>query len=92
MLEPLVSHKSGLAQKRGQPSVQEQGGEVFAQLIGRGELQGVSAASYGLFDKAPIGLTRPESAVMAALIRAPNAEVNPFGIQRFQHTEGLGQF
>lgn len=39
----------------------------------RGEIQGLSAASVGLFDKAPSALTLPEAAVIAALIRAPNA-------------------
>ena len=39
----------------------------------RGELQGIAAASWGLFDKAPSGLDKSESAVLAALIRAPNA-------------------
>lgn len=50
--------------------------EAYINLVHyRGELQGIGAASYGLFDKAPAGLTRPESSVMAALIRAPNASV-----------------
>ena len=40
----------------------------------RGELQGVAAASSILFGKAPHGLTEGEAAVLAALIRAPNAE------------------
>jgi len=39
----------------------------------RGELQGLAAASWGLFDKAPSGLDRRDSAVLAALIRAPQA-------------------
>ena len=50
--------------------------EAYMNLISyRGELQGVAAASFGLFDKAPLGLTRPEAAVIAALIRSPNANV-----------------
>ena len=40
----------------------------------RGELQGVSAMSHGLFGKAPHGLDRREAAIAAALIRAPNAD------------------
>jgi penicillin-binding protein 1C len=40
-----------------------------------GELQGVGAASSVLFGKAPHGLSAPEAAVLAALLRAPNAEV-----------------
>jgi penicillin-binding protein 1C len=39
----------------------------------RGELQGLRAASQGLFQKAPSGLDRAESAVLAALVRAPGA-------------------
>ena len=39
----------------------------------RGELQGVAAASSILFGKAPHGITDGEAAVLAALIRAPNA-------------------
>ena len=40
----------------------------------RGELQGVQAASWGLFGKAASGLDKRESAVLAALIRAPSAK------------------
>ncbi|MBI5379829.1 MAG: penicillin-binding protein 1C [Nitrospirae bacterium] len=39
----------------------------------RGELQGMGAASHVLFGKLPHGLTDAEAAVMAALIRSPNA-------------------
>ncbi len=39
----------------------------------RGELQGVAAASAVLFGKAPHGITEGEGAILAALIRAPNA-------------------
>jgi len=50
--------------------------EAYINLIHyRGELQGIAATSYGLFDKQPSGLTRSESAVVAALIRAPNTKV-----------------
>lgn len=41
----------------------------------RGELQGVAAAARGLFDKAPHGLNDIESALLAALLRSPNADV-----------------
>ncbi|MDA8082394.1 MAG: penicillin-binding protein 1C [Nitrospiraceae bacterium] len=40
----------------------------------RGELQGISAASRGLFDKEPHGLDETESLLLAALIRSPNAD------------------
>ena len=39
----------------------------------RGELEGVAAASYGLFGKDPSGLDNSESALLAALLRGPNA-------------------
>jgi penicillin-binding protein 1C len=39
----------------------------------RGELEGVDAASKALYGKAPQGLDRVESALLAALVRAPNA-------------------
>lgn len=39
----------------------------------RGEIQGISAASRGLFGKAPAALGDAESAILVALIRSPNA-------------------
>ncbi len=39
----------------------------------RGELQGVAAASAGLFGKLPHGLSQGESLLLAALLRGPNA-------------------
>ncbi len=39
----------------------------------RGELQGVGAAAQGLFGKSPAGLDAAESALLAALLRGPNA-------------------
>ena len=39
----------------------------------RGELEGVDAAARGLFAKRAAGLDRVESALLAALVRAPNA-------------------
>jgi penicillin-binding protein 1C len=48
--------------------------EAYLNLVTfAGELQGVGAASHVLFGKAPHGLSRPESLVLAALLRAPNA-------------------
>ena len=40
----------------------------------RGELQGIAAASRGLFDRDPHGLGEAEAALLVALLRAPNAE------------------
>ena len=49
--------------------------EAYLNLVTfRGELQGVAAAAAVLFDKAPHGLTHAESQVLAALVRAPNAD------------------
>src|SRR5262249_56500709 len=48
--------------------------EAYLNLVTfAGALQGASAASHVLFGKAPHGLSTPESLVLAALLRAPNA-------------------
>ncbi|HWR58162.1 MAG TPA: transglycosylase domain-containing protein, partial [Thermodesulfovibrionales bacterium] len=48
--------------------------EAYLNLITfRGELQGISAASRGLFDKEQSGLNETEALVLASLIRSPNA-------------------
>jgi penicillin-binding protein 1C len=48
--------------------------EAYLNLVTfAGELQGVGAAAHVLFGKAPHGLSAPESLVLAALLRAPNA-------------------
>ena len=48
--------------------------ETYLNLVTyRGELQGIGAASRVMFGKLPQGLDASESAVLAALIRAPNA-------------------
>jgi penicillin-binding protein 1C len=48
--------------------------ETYLNLVTfRGELTGVAAAADGIFGKAPHGLTGPESAVLAALLRGPGA-------------------
>jgi penicillin-binding protein 1C len=49
--------------------------EAYLNLVTfRGELQGINAAAGGLFDKQVHGLTQAESTILAALVRAPNAE------------------
>jgi penicillin-binding protein 1C len=49
--------------------------EAYLNLVSfRGELQGLAAAAGGLFDKQTHGLTQVESVILAALVRAPNAE------------------
>lgn len=48
--------------------------EAYLNLVYyRGNLQGIAAASWGLFDKPPARLTRAEGALLSALLRAPNA-------------------
>jgi len=48
--------------------------EAYINLVYyRGELQGIRAASKGLFGKEPSGLTQVESVVLASLITSPNA-------------------
>lgn len=48
--------------------------EAYLNLLTfRGEVQGIAAASQTLFSKAPSGLDDAESAILASLIRAPNA-------------------
>jgi len=48
--------------------------EGYLNLVSfRGELQGIAAASRALFDKAPHGVDGAEAAVLASLLRSPNA-------------------
>ncbi|UCF37519.1 MAG: penicillin-binding protein 1C, partial [Acidobacteriota bacterium] len=48
--------------------------EAYLNLVSfRGELEGIGAASRGMFGKVPHGLTLSESVILAALIRSPNA-------------------
>ncbi len=48
--------------------------EAYLNLVSyRGELEGIAAASHGLFGKHPAGLDAAESALLAALLRGPNA-------------------
>jgi penicillin-binding protein 1C len=48
--------------------------EAYLNLVTfRGELQGVAAAARALFGKEPHGLDRADAAILAALIRSPNA-------------------
>ncbi|MES2614777.1 MAG: penicillin-binding protein 1C [Bdellovibrionota bacterium] len=54
--------------------------EVYLNLVYfRGELQGVASASQGLFNKDPSGLNKDESAILAALIRSPQASLQKAG-------------
>ena len=51
--------------------------EAYLNLVTfRSELQGIDAASRGLFGKGPDGLDEKESLLLAVLIRAPNASAD----------------
>ena len=59
--------------------------EIYLNLVTfRGELQGVSAASRGLFGKNPHGLDQSESLLLASLIRSPNASSSEL-VKRVSH-------
>jgi len=65
--------------------------EAYLNLVSwRGELVGIRAASRGLFGKEPAGLDEPESAVLAALIRAPNAAPADVGRRAERLSGSLG--
>ena len=50
--------------------------EAYLNMISfRGELQGISSASRGLFGKEPGGLDERESLILASLIPSPNASI-----------------
>jgi len=62
--------------------------EAYLNLISfRGELQGVAAASRGLFDKDPGGLTEAEALILAALIPSTNQSLDRIA----RRAERLGQ-
>jgi len=56
----------------------------------RGELEGVTAAALGIFGKAPHGVVAAEAAILAALIRAPNAPVARVGARAAALGRNLG--
>jgi penicillin-binding protein 1C len=65
--------------------------EAYLNLVTfRGELQGIAAASRGLFGKAPHGLDQGESLVLASLIRSPNATAADISARALLLREALG--
>ena len=59
--------------------------EAYFNLVTfRGELQGISAASRGIFGKDPHGLDQCESLILASLIRSPNASSTEL-VRRVSH-------
>jgi penicillin-binding protein 1C len=64
--------------------------EAYLNLVTfRGELQGVSAASRGLFRKEPQGLDNIESLILAALIRSPNAAADQVAARAWLLAAGM---
>ncbi len=83
-LEPQLVHRSllqkwyqvGAARELDGAWSKEEILEAYLNLVSfRGELQGVAAASKGLFRKEPHGLNDTEAVILAALLRAPNAPI-----------------
>jgi penicillin-binding protein 1C len=65
--------------------------EAYLNLVTfRGELEGIAAASRGLFGKAPHGLDHGESLVLASLIRSPNATAADIAARTLLLREALG--
>lgn len=65
--------------------------EAYLNLVHfRGELQGIRAASRGLFGKQPHGLTDVESVVLASLLRAPNAGATDVTVRAVRLAARLG--
>jgi penicillin-binding protein 1C len=86
MLDPALrrtAHHRGVAQKLAQMRAamalerrwsKDEILESYLNMVTwRGELQGIGAASRVMFGKAPHGIDRAEAIVLAALLRAPNA-------------------
>jgi len=64
--------------------------EAYLNLVTfYGELQGVAAASMAMFDKQPHGLDQTDAAIMAALIRSPNASSDAVFQRALQITQSL---
>jgi len=64
--------------------------EAYLNLVTfRGELQGVAAAARGLFGKEPHGLDRPESLLLASLIRSPGASMADLNKRALRLAESL---
>jgi penicillin-binding protein 1C len=64
--------------------------ETYLNLVTfRGELQGIVAAVRGLFGKEPHGLDRPESLLLASLIRSPGASLADLNKRALRLAESL---
>ena len=66
--------------------------ETYLNLVTfRGELQGITAAASILLGKAPHGITEVEAAILAVLVRAPNARLSAVAQRARALTRYLGQ-
>ena len=64
--------------------------EAYLNLVSfRGEVQGVTAAALGLFDKRPHGLSDSDSVILAALLPSPNAEAGRIAARACVLARGL---
>lgn len=64
--------------------------EAYFNLVTfRGELQGIAAASKGLFKKEPQGLDSSESVILAALVRSPNAPFDQVASRACELSESM---
>mgnify|MGYP000170983451 CR=1 FL=1 len=65
--------------------------EAYLNLVSfRGELQGIQAASRGLFGKDPHGLGQAESLILVSLLRAPNAPFEAVKRRALLNSNSLG--
>jgi penicillin-binding protein 1C len=65
--------------------------ESYLNLVTfRGELQGIAAASAGLFRKKPHGVDQMDSLILAALIRSPNAPADHVAARACQLGAAMG--
>ena len=72
VLEKTFQMRAALALERGwtKPEILE----AYLNLVDfRGELAGIAAGAMGLFGKAPSGIDQAEAALLAALLKSPNA-------------------
>jgi transglycosylase-like protein len=64
--------------------------EAYLNLVTfRGELQGITTASRGLFDKKPHGLDSSESVILASLLRSPNASAEQVASRACELSESM---
>jgi len=66
--------------------------DVYLNLVSfKGELEGISAASEGLFNKHPSGLDKTESLILASLVKNPNFAKDKLKARVCYFSKELGQ-